>query len=95
MFNENEELCIKNDEFCSCNAGCLYEIKSDPTEHVELSAKYPAKVRVMTRRIEELKETAFTPVRCGPECDDGFGNIACGSCGDPRACEKVRTALII
>ena len=43
--------------------------------------------RTTHRRIEELKETAFVPVRCGPECDDGMGNIACGGCGDPRACE--------
>ena len=62
-------------------------MRSDPTEHHELSAQYPERVVAMTRRIEELKETAFTPVRCSDVCDDGFGNIACGkNCGDPRAC---------
>ena len=35
----------------------------------------------------ELKETAFTPVRC--TCDDGFGGISCGGagCADTRACD--------
>ena len=44
--------------------------------------------QAMKRRIEELKESAFTPVRC-TGCDDGFGNIACGpkNCHDARACE--------
>jgi len=79
-----------------CNAGCLYEVRSDPTEHKPLHTLYPEKVQAMIKRIEELKETAFTPVRCSIDaCDDGYGNIACGaaaagggsSCADPRACE--------
>ena len=39
-------------------------------------------------RIEELKQSAFTPVRC-QGCDDGFGNIACTNpaCAHPKACE--------
>ena len=65
----------------------LYEVRGDPLEHTEISAQYPAKVVAMRKRLEELKETAFTPVRCSDVCDDGFGNIACGkNCGDPRAC---------
>ena len=57
-------------------------------EHTELSQGMPEKVAALTRRIEELKQSAFTPVRC-TGCDDGFGNIACGaqSCHDARACE--------
>lgn len=81
---------------CSCNAnctnGCLYELTSDPTEHVELSAKYPERTAALIQRFEELKESAFLPVRC-TGCDDGWGNVACGksingvACDDPRACE--------
>ena len=43
----------------------------------------------LTRRIEELRESAFLPVRC--QCDDGFGGISCnkGDCEDKRACEMV------
>ena len=39
-------------------------------------------------RIEELKQSAFTPVHC-QGCDDGFGNIACTNpaCAHPKACE--------
>ena len=63
--------------------------RSDPLEHTELSATMPAKVASLTKRIEELKQSAFVPVRCGDQCDDGFGNIACGptACHDSRACE--------
>ena len=71
----------------NCSDGCLYEVRSDPEERTELTSKYPEKVEAMTKRLEELKETAFTPVRC--TCDDGFGGISCGgiSCADARACE--------
>ena len=51
---------------------CCLQVRADPTEHHELSKLYPERVFAMKRRIEELKETAFTPVRCGPECDDGY-----------------------
>ena len=67
----------------------------DPTEHHEVTAQYPQIVMAMKKRIEELKDTAFTPVRCAG-CDDGYGGIACGSaaagggssCADKRACER-------
>ena len=71
-----------------CSDGCLYEVRSDPTEHHELvGQQYAAKKYALTKRIEELKESAFTPVRC--TCDDGFGGISCGgaSCADTRACD--------
>jgi hypothetical protein len=42
----------------------------------------------MTRRIKGLTETTFIPVCCGPECDDGMGNILRAGCGDPRACKS-------
>ena len=47
------------------------------------------KVQSLLRRIEELRESAFLPIRC-IGCDDGFGGIYCRSCGaDPRMCDAV------
>ena len=77
------------------NDGCLYEVRSDPNEHHELSGGDPlcggscGKIKsFLMERIEELKQSAFTPVRC-QGCDDGFGNIACTNpaCAHPKACE--------
>ena len=56
------------------------QVRKDPYEYHELSAQFPEKVRELMRRVEELKESAFTPVRC-TGCDDGFGNIACDPSG--------------
>ena len=63
--------------------GLLYppQVRKDPYEYHELSAQYPEKVMELTRRVEELKQSAFTPVRC-TGCDDGFGNIACDPAGN-------------
>ena len=45
---------------------CDAVLGSDPTEHHELTAQYPEKVNAMKKRLEELKETAFTPVSGAP-----------------------------
>ena len=73
----------------NCSSGCLYEVRSDPSETRELSSSHPEKVQSLLRRIEELRESAFLPIRCR-SCDDGFGGIFCRSCGeDPKMCDAV------
>ena len=74
----------------NCTEGCLYELRSDPSEYHELSAQHPDIVAALLQRIVQVRESAFLPVRC--QCDDGFGGIACaaGGCADARACEMVQ-----
>ena len=72
------------------------QVRGDPNEHTELSAEYPEIKAALTKRIEELKESAFVPVRC-TGCDDGFGGIMCGTasgigCQYPAACEMAMSS---
>jgi len=50
-------------DFTDCSAGCLYNIFSDETEHVELSAQMPAKVAELRARIAAHNATFFRPDR--------------------------------
>ena len=97
-FCPQAEMCVED-----CADGrCLFETRSDPTEHHNLAAQMPGKVAAMLRRIDMIKQTAFLPVRC-TGCDDGFGGRACTvtnstdgpaghaletSCAAPAACER-------
>jgi hypothetical protein len=57
--------------------------------YTDLAPLHPEIVERMLRRLEELRESAFLPIRC--QCEDGFGGISCnaGGCADKRACEMV------
>ena len=73
----------------NCSHGCLFKVKTDPNEYEDVAAKNPEMVSKLSHRLEELRETAFLPVRC--TCDDGFGGVACTSgpgCDDPRSCDN-------
>eukprot|EP01047_Picozoa_sp_COSAG01_P055986 COSAG01_NODE_6293_length_3751_cov_1.697700_7_plen_181_part_00 len=83
----------------NCSHGCLYKVKTDPYEYQDVAAQNPEMVSKLSHRLEELRETAFLPVRC--TCDDGFGGVACTSgpkkhadggpitsCDDARSCEN-------
>jgi arylsulfatase I/J len=48
--------------------GCLFNIFSDPTEHVDLAASSPDIVAAMYARIQDYQATAFSPNR---GTDDG------------------------
>lgn len=54
----------------NCSAGCLYDIRNDPTEHVDLAAALPARAAALRARIAELNATLFLPDRGN---DDGAG----------------------
>ena len=54
--------------------GCLFELNSDPTEHVDVATTESEAMKTMRARLAELQATLFTPDR--------------GS-KDPRACEQV------
>ena len=73
----------------NCTSGCLYELRADPSERVDLAASHPGVVARLTRRLEQLRQSAFLPVRC--QCEDGFGGISCvaGACEDKAACARV------
>jgi arylsulfatase I/J len=55
-----------------CAAGCLFNIKEDPTEHVNLATKNPEKLKELQARLVEIQKTVFSPNR---------GAV------DPKACE--------
>jgi len=56
-----------------CDPACLYNIKTDPEERVDLASTQPDKVKSMLQKLDEYKKTAFNPKRGGT---------------DPRACTK-------
>ena len=65
----------------NCGDGCLFNIKSDPTEHVNLATKMPDVLEEMQKKLKKYQKTFFSPDRGGkmPEaCDaalnkyDGF-----------------------
>merc|ERR1712050_484938 len=52
-------------EACEATGGCLYNIKEDPSEHVNLADKNPEKLHELQARLAELQPTIFSPVRTG------------------------------
>jgi arylsulfatase I/J len=52
-------------EPCAKNGGCLYNIKEDPSEHIDLASSNPAKLAALKKRLAELQPTVFSPVRGG------------------------------
>lgn len=48
-------------------AGCLFELRSDPTEHVNLVAREPARAQAMLARLREASATTFSPDRGVPD----------------------------
>ena len=72
----------------NCTLGCLFELRADPSERTDLAGEHPDVVERLLRRIEELKQTAFLPVRC--LCDDGWGGVDCQQCPAAKGmCEAV------
>jgi len=52
-------------EDCQATRGCLYNIKDDPGEHVNLAASHPQQLKQLQTRLESLDETCFNPKRDG------------------------------
>ena len=50
----------------NCSEGCLFEVMSDPTEHVEISAQHPEVVTELKARLEAVEATAWVPNRGVP-----------------------------
>jgi len=59
-------------ERCGRQIGCLFNIAEDPTEHQEVSSKYPDIQKKLFDRITELSKSVFSPNR---------GEV------DPKACQ--------
>ena len=58
-----------------CGNGCLFELRSDPFERVDLAQQEYQRVAKMTKKLEMAERTAFNPHR---------GRT------DPRACQAAR-----
>jgi arylsulfatase B len=58
--------------------GCLFNIKEDETEHVDLSKTQPAKLEELRARVIELRRTLFNPDRCAP-----YSSV--GGCAEAKA----------
>ena len=50
-----------------CSHGCLYDVRSDPGEHRDVSASNAPVVKLMKARIKILNATAFSPQRGLPD----------------------------
>ena len=55
-------------EFCGTidAGGCLFNIREDETEHVDLAKTMPAKLEELRARIKVLRQSLFNPDRCLP-----------------------------
>lgn len=51
----------------NCSSGCLFDIQTDPTEHIELSTSMPALVQDLTARLEVAERSAYSPDRGSPQ----------------------------
>ena len=47
----------------NCGDGCLFNIKADPTEHVNLATKMPDVLKEMQNKLKKYQETYFNPDR--------------------------------
>ena len=47
----------------NCGDGCLFNIKTDPTEHVDLATKMPDVLEEMKKKLKKYQETHFNPDR--------------------------------
>ena len=47
----------------NCNDGCLFNIKTDPTEHINLATKMPDVLEEMQKKLKKYQETYFNPDR--------------------------------
>ena len=54
------------DQPVDCGLGCLFDIRADPAETVDLAAAYPAVLARMRTRYFELNATQFDGPRCPP-----------------------------
>ena len=54
------------DQPVDCGLGCLFDIRSDPSETVDLAASNPAQLAQMRKRYFELNATQFDGPRCPP-----------------------------
>ena len=54
--------CIRVKEECG-ETGCLYNIREDPYEHVNLASKLPSKLKEMQRNLATYQATYFNPDR--------------------------------
>ena len=43
--------------------GCLFELRSDPTEHVDVAASHPEVVARLRARLSSANATVFAPLR--------------------------------
>lgn len=64
---------ISNDFVGHCGNGCLYDLRSDPLELIDLAGEQPERLAVMYKKLEQYELSAFNPHR-GPV--------------DPAACAK-------
>lgn len=53
------------EELCASTGGCLYNIKEDPGEHLNLASGNPAKLHELQQRLAALQPTVFEPQRSG------------------------------
>jgi len=54
---------ISSDTIAHCGAGCLFNVKDDPTEHVDIADQNPDIVAKLQARMNEIKRNLFSPDR--------------------------------
>lgn len=51
----------------NCSQGCLFDLESDPYEHVNLAASMPEKVDELRSRLQQIEASAWAPDRGTPQ----------------------------
>ena len=62
-YPNNTKVVDYNKYYAQCTSGCLFELVSDPTEHVNLTTAEPTIVTKLTARIKALQAGVFSPNR--------------------------------
>jgi hypothetical protein len=75
----NKSSSWKNDPYdCGGKGGCLFNVFTDPTEHLDVAAAHPDIVASMRARIAELNATLYNPNRGKSDqagaCSKGMGD---------------------
>ena len=65
--------------------GCLFNVQTDPTEHIDLAKTLPAKLEELRARVKVLRQDTFNPDRCLPfkASPGSFGQVGAG-CPDAQ-----------
>jgi len=79
VYPNSSSLTNNPDIVLDCGSGCLFDVKNDPTEHIDISKQMPSIVNQLTARLTELRKGFYTNNEVGKNsCPPNIaGECAC------------------